>query len=63
MFMKRKLFKRLRREKFNEYLFKDNVMMIHKLTANLTNNADRMEERMNEKVKGISVRGNDNRAL
>lgn len=61
--MKRKLFKRLRREKFNEYLFKDNVMMIHKLTANLTNNADRMEERMNEKVKGISVRGNDNRAL
>lgn len=61
--MKRKLFKALRREKFNEYLFKDNVMMIHKLTANLTNNADRMEERMNEKVKGISVRGNDNSAL
>lgn len=63
MFKKRKLFKILRREKFNEYLFKDNVMMIHKLTANLTNNADRMEERMNEKVKGIPVRGNDNSAL
>lgn len=61
--MKRKLFKMLRREKFNEYLFKDNVMMIHKLTANLTNNADRMEERMNEKVKGIPVQGNDNSAL
>lgn len=49
--MKRKLFKILRREKFNEYLFKDNVMMIHKLTANLTNNADRMEERMSESRK------------
>lgn len=47
--MKRKLFKVLRREKFNEYLFKDNVMMIHKLTRSLTNNADRMEERMNER--------------
>lgn len=48
---KSKLFKRLRRDKFNEYLFKDNVMMVHKLTANLTNNADRMEERMNEQRK------------
>lgn len=46
---KRRLFKQLRRDKFNEYLFKDNVMMVHKLTANLTNNADRMEERMNER--------------
>lgn len=54
MFMKRKLFKVLRREKFNEYLFKDNVMMIHKLTANLTNNADRMEERMNERKSNDS---------
>lgn len=49
--MKRKLFKVLRREKFNDYLFKDNVMMIHKLTANLTNNADRMQERMSESRK------------
>lgn len=48
MFKKRKLFKYLRRHKYNDYLWHHNVMMVHKLTSNLTNNADRMRERSEE---------------